>query len=68
MKKVKESTRKVNITIPLDKATIDKINTTTKELGTRRCNFIRHMIEFASRSDDFYLTMNKLYGTSHTTQ
>ncbi len=60
----KKSKKKTNLTVPLDNATIAGINTLVSRYKTFRCELVRHMINYAIRSEQFVETMNKLYGCS----
>lgn len=53
---------KYNVSLPLYKNTIDKAVEMAKEYRTTKCELFRHMIEFASRNNQFHEVMKQLYG------
>ena len=54
---------KYNVSLPLYRNTIDKAIEMAREYRTSKCELFRHMIEFASRNNQFLEIMRQLYGS-----
>ena len=61
-----KKSRKINITIPLEPWTIERVGKTASDYGMSKSELLRNMIEFASRNIQFKGLMDQLYGSQKT--